>query len=430
MTEKERKIEKFFSYGSPVIVAIDHGQYFGPIEGIESLRKTILKIYNADGILMTPFVFSYIRDFFNSLSSPLVMLRVNWTTALCMPWNYKQAHTNLVIEPEEASFSGADAIIANLTLQSGSEKVDSKNVKVFTEIAKKKEKVGIPLIGEIIPLIPSNEKEKLHTHIKQAVRIAWELGADMIKTIYTGENFNEIIEGVPIPVFILGGDKMKYEEDALSIAKEGAEKGAKGIVFGRNVFQSENPTKFIEQLKATINGNKYSQLKMHLYDNNNLCCDIKLPDGYKIKTFKEGNEKIWCEIINKTIGGNLNKEYFEEKFKSKKQFDPEGVFFLYYGDKPCGTVIAWKEDRNLGQLHYLGVLPEHSGKNLGYILCSEVLKYFQKRRINQVFLTTDDFRLSAIKIYLKLGFKPVICEKDNIRRWGKILNYLKLQETK
>jgi len=146
MTEKERKIEKFFSYGSPVIVAIDHGQYFGPIEGIESLRKTILKIYNADGILMTPFVFSYIKDFFNSLSSPLVILRVNWTTALCMPWNYKQAHTKLVIEPEEASFSGADAIIANLTLQSGSEKVDSKNVKVFTEIAKKKEKVGMPLL--------------------------------------------------------------------------------------------------------------------------------------------------------------------------------------------------------------------------------------------------------------------------------------------
>lgn len=120
----------------------------------------------------------------------------------------------------------------------------------------------------------------------------------------------------------------------------------------------------------------------------------------------------------------MNKNHFEGKFKSKKQFDPEGVFFLYYGDEPCGTVIAWKEDRNLGQLHYLGVLQEHSGKNLGYILCSEVLKYFKKNKINQVFLTTDDFRLSAIKIYLKLGFKPVICEKDNIRRWEKIFNNL------
>jgi len=280
------------------------------------------------------------------------------------------------------------------------------------------------LIGEIIPLISS--KDKLRTHIKQAVRIAWELGADMIKTIYTGENFNEIINDVPIPVFVLGGEKMKHEKDALDIAQKASEQGAQGIVFGRNIFQSENPTQFIENLKAAINGGKYNQLKMQLDDFK--IPDIEPPSGYTIKTFTQGNENIWCELINKTIGGTLNKKDFEEKFKSKKQFDPEGVFFLYYENKPCGTVTAWKEDKNSGQLHFLGVLPQHSGKNLGYILCVEALKYFQKNRINQVFLTTDDFRLPAISVYLKLGFKPVIYEPNHIRRWGKIFAHLNIRK--
>lgn len=426
MKGKEIRMRKLFSYGKPVIVAIDHGQYFGPIENLVDLKETLPKIYNADGILMTPFVLSYLKDYFSHQQSPFKILRVNWTTALCIPWGYKISHTTKVIDPEQALSLGADIIIANLTLQNKDEKIDMENVKVLTEISRKKEAAGIPLIVEIIPLIPLNEKKKLHTHVKETVRIAWELGADMIKTYYTGENFNEVVEGVPIPVFVLGGEKMKDEKDALALAQKASEKGADGIVFGRNVFQSSNPVNFIENLKAVINGKKYTQLKMHLYDLENLQ-EINLPPDYEIRTFKKGDEKIWCRIVNETVGGNLKKDDFIKRFSSKKQFDPEGLFFLYYKTKPCGTVLAWKEDKNLGVLHYLGILPEHTGKNLGYMLSLYALKYFRKKEIKEIFLTTDDFRLPAIKIYLKLGFKPVILDEFHLRRWNKILSILKIR---
>jgi len=424
MKGKEIRKNKLFSNGKPVIVAIDHGQYFGPIEKLIDLRKTVSKILNADGILMTPFVLSHLKEFFYSQSSPAIILRVNWTTALCMPWKYKQAHTVKVIDAEDALSYGADGILSNLTLQSGSERIDSENVKLFSEIARKKEKAGIPLIGEIIPNIPLSEKKKLHKHVKEAVRIAWELGADMIKTYYTGENFDEVIEGVPIPVFVLGGEKMKEEKDAINLVKKASEKGAGGIVFGRNVFQSKNPIHFIETLKAVINGRKYNQLKMVLSDFENIN-KAELPEEYEIKTYKEGDEKVWCKIINESVGGKWTPELFKKQFKSKKQFDPKGLFFLYYKSKPCGTILAWKDNPNLGQLHYLGILKQHTGKKIGYALCIEVLKYFKKKNIKNVFLTTDDFRLPAIKVYLKIGFKPVIHEEDQLRRWEKVFNFLK-----
>ena len=252
MTGKEIRINRFFSNGNPVVVAIDHGQYFGPIPGLIDVKTTILKLSQADGILMTPFIVPQVKEMFFRKESPSLIIRLNWTTALCIPWKYKKAHTKLIMEPEEALSLGADIVLANLTLQSTSEKVDAENVKVFTEIAKKKEKAGIPLIGEIIPMTPLSNKKKLHKQVKDAVRIAWELGADMIKTYYTGEDFPEVVEGVPIPVFVLGGEKMKTERDAIKLAEKVISSGAKGVVFGRNVFQAKDPEQFILKLKDVV----------------------------------------------------------------------------------------------------------------------------------------------------------------------------------
>ena len=252
MTGKEIRTNRFFSNGNPVVVAIDHGQYFGPIPGLIDVKTAILKLSQADGILMTPFVVPQAKEMFFRKDSPSLIIRLNWTTALCIPWQYKKAHTKLIMEPEEALSLGADIVLANLTLQSTSEKVDAENVKVFTEIAKKKEKAGIPLVGEIIPMTPLSNKKKLHKQVKDAVRIAWELGADMIKTYFTGENFSEVVEGVPIPVFVLGGEKMKTEKDALKLAEKAISSGAKGVVFGRNVFQAKDPEQFIRKLKDVV----------------------------------------------------------------------------------------------------------------------------------------------------------------------------------
>lgn len=93
-----------------------------------------------------------------------------------------------------------------------------------------------------------------HDYIKKTCRIICELGADAVKTFYTGERFAEVTEGVPIPVFALGTEKMEREIDALELAHKATSAGARGVVFGRNVIQARDPAQFLRGLKEVVKG--------------------------------------------------------------------------------------------------------------------------------------------------------------------------------
>jgi len=80
-----------------------------------------------------------------------------------------------------------------------------------------------------------------------------ELGADFIKTFYTGEQFYEIVENTPVPVFTIGADKLKTDLDVLKKAHASVAQGARGIIFGRNIFLSPNPNVLVQALDEVIN---------------------------------------------------------------------------------------------------------------------------------------------------------------------------------
>ena len=74
----------------------------------------------------------------------------------------------------------------------------------------------------------------------------------MIKTFYTDERFDEITSSVPLPIFILGSKKLPREIDALKLVEDANKKGARGIAFGRNIFQAKDPNKMIDVFQAII----------------------------------------------------------------------------------------------------------------------------------------------------------------------------------
>ena len=91
-------------------------------------------------------------------------------------------------------------------------------------------------------------RDEWHDLIKRGCRILCELGADMIKTFYTDERFEEITASVPIPIFILGSKKMPREGDVLELAQSAVAAGARGVAIGRNIFQAQNPKKMIMEV--------------------------------------------------------------------------------------------------------------------------------------------------------------------------------------
>ena len=65
MNGKEIRLSKLFPNGKPsVVVAIDHGQTFGPLAGIEDFTAATAKLGEADGVLMAPHMIRFSGDLY------------------------------------------------------------------------------------------------------------------------------------------------------------------------------------------------------------------------------------------------------------------------------------------------------------------------------------------------------------------------------
>ncbi len=126
-------------------------------------------------------------------------------------------------------------------------------MEVFSDCVAQKRALGIPLIGEVYPTGGDDyPPEELQEQIFIGCRIIAELGADLVKTFYTGKGFQDITAATPVPILALGAKKLPQECDALNLAAAAVEAGARGIVFGRNVIQSQEPARLIDALKEVV----------------------------------------------------------------------------------------------------------------------------------------------------------------------------------
>lgn len=80
-----------------------------------------------------------------------------------------------------------------------------------------------------------------------------ELGADLIKTFYTGDKFYEVVENTPIQIFTIGAEKLNTGLEFLQKAYNSVRQGARGIIFGRNIFMAEDPKRLVKALNEVLN---------------------------------------------------------------------------------------------------------------------------------------------------------------------------------
>lgn len=249
-----------------VIAALDAGGFFGPYEGLINILETCNKLFESDAILLEPGFIEKCRDVFLSNNAPILITRLNWNTDYCFQWNYSQSRIVKSLSPEHALLMGAEAGIASLSINTGNEEIDSKNIEIFTEIIEEAQKTGLPIIGEIYPPIKEYKDGQFYDLIYKSCRIAAELGANAIKTFYTKNGFSEIIKALPIPVLALGGDKKETDLESLIQAEKSVREGASGVVFGRNLYQARNPELFLKALKEVINLNVSAEEAVKKYN--------------------------------------------------------------------------------------------------------------------------------------------------------------------
>jgi DhnA family fructose-bisphosphate aldolase class Ia len=117
---------------------------------------------------------------------------------------------------------------------------------------------GMPLMIEPLVMLPNDvrggyqvdgDAEKIVT----LVRLATEIGADIIKADPTADpqDFHRVVEAARVPVLARGGGK----EDLRLVLKKSAAlvaQGARGLVYGRNIYQHANPKAVVAALMAII----------------------------------------------------------------------------------------------------------------------------------------------------------------------------------
>jgi len=254
LTGKDIRLNRLFNKGeNAVVVAIDHGEFDGPLPGMIDLPEVVKKVDPAvDAVLLSPGMVPHCGHAFDYKGAPMSIVRLNWSSHFCFHWDYKEGIGVPAMSAADAAAMGADVVLICLTLKTGSEARDAANVEVFCKLVNEAKKLGLPVIGEYFPAITNGlSKEELHDQIFKGCRIVAELGADLVKTFYTYK-FSEVTESCPIPILGLGAEKTPKQIQALELAEKIVRDGGRGVVFGRNAIQVDDPVAFQRALYDVV----------------------------------------------------------------------------------------------------------------------------------------------------------------------------------
>ena len=157
-----------------------------------------------------------------------------------------------------------------------------------------------------------------------------------------------------------------------------------------------------------------------------------LPNGWNFTQFSGTREEIadWVEICkNGLFGPNTNEDTFGKYILRWRDIVPQkDLFFVVNAEgKRVATTTYIQYADGTGYVHCVGSLPETRGKGVGHAMMAYALRLGEERGVPYSILTTDDFRLAAIKIYLDAGFLPVLYpdpDSDMMARWEKVLSEL------
>ncbi|MFX0020772.1 MAG: 2-amino-3,7-dideoxy-D-threo-hept-6-ulosonate synthase [Candidatus Hermodarchaeota archaeon] len=233
-----------------IIITMDHGMTLGIIKGLENIADTVSKVAfgGANAVLMhSGMVEAGHRQSGEDIG---LIIHLSGATNLTPDPDRKV----LVCSTERAIKMGADAVSIHINIGANEEPNMLQDAHKVVESSRK---WGIPLIAMMYPRGEKIKSEHDPDAVNTAVRVGAELGADIIKTNYTGDidSFKYIVKSVHVPVIIAGGPKMGKVTDIFQVVYDSIQAGGAGIAFGRNVFQAKDPTKFVSALSKMVHEN-------------------------------------------------------------------------------------------------------------------------------------------------------------------------------
>jgi len=240
--------------GNANIVAMDHGLASFVFDEFKNPGLTIERVLEGkpDCLLISPMMIYHFAGLFAKypMVKTIATLDAVIIPELCGPMQ--------VFDIDSAIRMGTNAVKSLLIFGQADSARYLENMRYVARLAEQAKERKVPFMVEAVlwgPEIPQAKRNDPEL-INRACRVAFELGADLIKTEYTGdqESFRDITANYPIPILVLGGSKTGLE-DLFHRVKDAMNAGARGVVIGRNVFQQEYPAKLVRALNSIVNEN-------------------------------------------------------------------------------------------------------------------------------------------------------------------------------
>jgi len=257
------RMNRMFTNGGCLDVALDHGVCNEPgfLHGLENMERVVGTLIDAkpDAIQMAYGQADLLQGR-PEKDKPALVMRIDMGNPYNdqrhrVMWSALQNHDEPIIGALEMD---AACVVVNLFMLPDEPDLFQQCVKNISRVRAACHKYGMPLMIEPLVMLPNDvrggyqvdgDAEKIIT----LVRLASEMGADIIKADPTAdpEDFHRVVETARVPVLVRGGGK----EDLKVVLQKSAalmRQGAKGMVYGRNIYQHDNPKAVVNALMAMI----------------------------------------------------------------------------------------------------------------------------------------------------------------------------------
>ncbi len=148
----------------------------------------------------------------------------------------------------------------------------------------------------------------------------------------------------------------------------------------------------------------------------------KLPEGYTIRGFQDGDEHHWARIEVSVLEFEAEEtavDYFKEVFFPRKESLKDRCLFLCNPEGiPVATANAWWVEGDLGHqaaLQWVALMPAYQGLGLGRAIVSAAMALYPTFEANlPVYLHTQTWSHVAVGLYHALGF--VVMKTERVGR--------------
>ena len=248
MSSKALRMRRLFGAdGRILLVAMDHASFMGPVKGLDLETMQAVVQAGVDAVMTT----------FGTARRASLHPHVLGTAAVVLSLDIHAA------DPEEqvvnAMQLGADSVKA---LAASSDHDQWRNLQRYALVC---ERWGMPFQAEVIPGGFDQPDQHTPKNIATVCRQAAEMGADYVKTFYTGdpESMRQVVEGATVPVIILGGERTADEESLVRQVSDAFTAGVAGVAFGRNIWSHAAPESITHRLVQVVHPSRAEVTERH-----------------------------------------------------------------------------------------------------------------------------------------------------------------------